>query len=397
MSFKTTIPKGVWALGFVSMFMDISSEIIHGLLPVFLVTVIGASVTTVGFIEGIGEATALITRVFSGAISDWLGKRKALVVAGYLLGTLTKPLFAIANTAALVFTARSLDRFGKGLRGAPRDALIADLTPANARGAAYGLRQSLDSAGAFIGPLLAIVLMAAMANDFRGVFWLAIIPGLIAVTVLIFFVKEPEKCPGESTPKPKQRVISFSQVSNLGIEYWTVVAVGVVFTLARFSEAFLILRAQNLGMSPQWIPSILMIMSLFFALGAYPAGHLSDRVGRTIILSIGLVFLIAADLVLALANNLYLVIVGASLWGLHMAFTQGLFSALIADTSGEKVKGTAFGIFGLATGIAVLMASVIAGWLWDQYGAPVTFITGAAFSLVTFLGLLKINNSKIIK
>lgn len=381
---KPAIPRGVWALGLVSLFMDISSEIIHGLLPVFLVTVIGANVATVGFIEGLGEAVALIVRVFSGALSDRLSQRKPLIMAGYLLGTLSKPLFALAHGTGLVITARVSDRIGKGLRGAPRDALIADLTPAAIRGAAYGLRQTLDSLGAFIGPLLGIALMFALDNAYRSVFWLALVPGFISVSILILFVREaPRHQPAQDT-----RRLLFKEIQDLPKKFWFVLATGVVFTLARFSEAFLLLRAEKLGLAPHWVPGILLIMSLFYALTAYPAGHLSDRVGRISLLCVGLVFLICADIVLALATQVSWVIAGASLWGVHMGFTQGLFSALVADTATAELRGTAFGVFGLATGLAILFASVFAGWLWDLHGPRSTFLAGVGFSTITLIALL---------
>jgi len=381
---KPVIPGGVWALGMVSLFMDISSEVIHGLLPVFLVTVIGANVATVGFIEGLGEAVALIVRVFSGTLSDRLQHRKPLLVAGYLLGTLSKPLFALAHGVGLVVTARVSDRIGKGLRGAPRDALIADLTPTAIRGAAYGLRQTLDSLGAFIGPLLGIVLMFALNNAYRSVFWLALIPGFIAVSILILFVREP----AQHQASQRRRRLLFSEIKTLAKPFWVVLAIGVVFTLARFSEAFLLLRAEKLGLAPHWVPGILLVMSLFYALTAYPAGYLSDRIGRIRLLLIGLVFLICADMILALANHVSWVVAGAGLWGVHMGFTQGLFSALVADTASANMRGTAFGIFGLATGIAILIASVFAGWLWDLLGPRATFFAGVVFAALTFAALL---------
>jgi len=381
---KPAIPGGVWALGLVSLFMDVSSEVIHGLLPVFLVTVIGANVATVGFIEGLGEAIALIVRVFSGALSDRMQQRKPLIVAGYLLGTLSKPLFALAHGVGLVITARSADRIGKGLRGAPRDALVADITPASIRGAAYGLRQTLDALGAFIGPLLGIVLMFALNNAYRTVFWLALIPGFISVSILILFVREPAR----HRALPNKSRLLFSEIQSLSRTFWVVLAIGVVFTMARFSEAFLLLRAEKLGLAPHWIPGILLIMSLFYALTAYPAGHLSDRVGRISLLCIGLLFLISADVILALATQVTWVVLGAALWGVHMGFTQGLFAALIADTATPDLRGTAFGVFGLATGVAILFASVFAGWLWDLHGPRATFLAGVGFSTVTLFALL---------
>jgi len=376
------LPKTIWALGFVSLFMDISSEIIHSLLPLFMVSVLGASLTTVGFIEGLGEGLALIVRVFSGTLSDKLGKRKFLLVMGYSMGTLSKPLFALAQGAGLVATARSLDRIGKGLRGAPRDALVADLTPEDQRGAAYGLRQSLDSIGAFVGPMAAIVLMMLLANDFRSVFWLAVIPGAIAVTLLITVIKEPAK-PASASNKDH---LSATDVPALGSVYWLVLTVGMVFTLARFSEAFLLVRAQDVGLAAQWIPGILALLSLFYALGAYPAGKLSDRIGRGRLLNAGLLLLLLSHITLATATHYVHVAIGAALWGLHMAFTQGIFAALIADITGHQRRGTAFGLFGLASGIAVLLASVIAGLLWDQFGAAATFYAGALFTLLTLAG-----------
>lgn len=367
----------------VSLFMDISSEIIHGLLPVFLVTVIGANVETVGFIEGLGEAVALIVRVFSGAISDRLPRRKPLIFAGYLLGTLSKPLFALAQGTGMVIGARVSDRIGKGIRGAPRDALIADLAPSSIRGAAYGLRQTLDSLGAFIGPLLGIILMFVLDNAYRSVFWLALIPGVISVTIIVLFIREPAK----HTSHKNARRLLFSEIHTLSPAFWSVLIIGVVFTFARFSEAFLLLRAEKLGLAPHWVPGILLIMSLFYALTAYPVGRLSDRTGRISLLSIGLVFLILADLLLAFARDVEWVVIGAAIWGIHMGFTQGLFAALVADSSSATRRGTAFGIYGLATGLAILFASVFAGWLWDIRGPRATFLAGALFALVSLLAL----------
>ncbi|WP_455365367.1 MFS transporter [Kaarinaea lacus] len=393
MTTHTPLPKAIWVLGFVSLFMDISSEIIHSLLPLFLVSVLGASLTTVGFIEGLGEGLALIVRVLSGSLSDKLGKRKFLLVAGYLMGTLSKPLFALAQNAGLVAGARALDRIGKGLRGAPRDALVADLTPQQQRGAAYGLRQSLDSVGAFIGPVVAIVLMILLAGDFRLVFWLAVIPGAVSVLILIAFVKEPAS-PLTSTAKSH---LSTTDISSLDRAYWLIVTIGMVFTLARFSEAFLLLRAQDVGLEVQWVPGMLALLSLFYALGAYPAGKLSDRIGRSRLLHVGLLLLLLSHITLATANDFFQVAAGVALWGLHMAFTQGIFAALISDVSAQRRRGTAFGLFGLASGLAVLLASVIAGILWDHYGPSATFFAGALFTLLTYIGFMIVRLKHVVR
>jgi MFS family permease len=374
------MPRGVWALGLVSLFMDISSEMIHGLLPVFLTTTLGASTEMVGLIEGVGEATASISKLFSGWLSDRLGKRKALTIIGYGLGALSKPFFAVAPTASFVLGARFSDRIGKGIRGAPRDAMVGDMVPAGRRGAAYGLRQALDTVGAFAGPLIAIALMAILHNNFRLIFWLAVIPGLISVLVLVFGVREPPHHRNAA-----RAPLKLSALKSIGRTYWIVVGVGAVLTLARFSEAFLILRAQNAGLSLALAPLVLVVMNIVYALSSYPLGALSDRIDRKAILALGFATLIIADIVLAAAPNLTIVMIGVALWGLHMGMTQGLLSALVADEAPTDIRATAFGVFNFASGIALLLASLIAGILWEQIGPSATFIAGAA---LTGLGLL---------
>ena len=361
-------------LGFVSLFMDVSSELIHGLLPVFMVSSLGASALAVGIVEGIAESTALIVKVFSGVLSDYLGKRKALAVIGYGLGALSKPLFALALTVNWVLAARFIDRIGKGIRGAPRDALIADLAPPEIRGAAYGLRQSLDTVGAFLGPLLGVALMLYWAGDFRTVFWYALIPAVIAVSLLAIGVQEPGASAGERRPSAP---IGWRTLAEMGSAYWFVVAAGGAFTLARFSEAFLILRAQQQGLPDSYAPLVLVVMNLVYALAAYPLGKLADRVSHLGLLAAGLAVLIAADLVLAQAQGLAAVGVGVALWGLHLGMTQGLLATMVADAAPAHLRGTAFGFFNLASGGAMLAASVLAGLLWDRLGPGVTFYAGA--------------------
>jgi MFS family permease len=377
------LPRSVWALGLTSLLMDTSSELIHGLLPVFLVVTLGASATALGVIEGIAEATAQITRVFSGWLSDALGRRKALTVAGYGLAAVTKPLFPLANTIGLVLLARFLDRIGKGIRGAPRDALVADLTPADKRGAAFGLRQSLDTVGATLGPAAAIGLMYLFNDDIRTVLWFAVIPAVLAVAVLVFGVKEPGR-KQRATRAPLQA----SEIGALGAAYWLVVVAGAIFTLARFSEAFLVIRAMDGGLALAWAPAVIAVMSLVYAASAYPAGRLQDRIGARPLLLLGLCALIAADLVLAAGSSLPAIFIGIGLWGLHMGLTQGVLAALIAATAPERLRGTAFGLFGLITGLAALIASVLAGLLWDRIGAGATFLAGAAFAATALIAFL---------
>lgn len=378
------LPRGIWALGLVSMFMDISSEMIHSLLPVFLVGTLGASTTLVGVIEGIAEATASITKVFSGWLSDRLAKRKLLTVIGYGLGALTKPIFPLAATPFEVLGARFVDRIGKGIRGAPRDALVADITPKELRGAAYGLRQALDTTGAFAGPLIALGLMLLLAGNMRAVFWWALLPGAIAVACLVFGVEEPAHLAQEKPKAP----IRIADVRHIGAAYWSVVVIGGVFTMARFSEAFLVLRAQDVGLPIALVPLVLVVMNAVYALVAAPAGHFSDRMDRRGILAAGLAVLIAADLVLGLWNTVAGALIGAALWGLHMGLTQGLLSALIADFAPPALRGTAFGVFNLVSGVVLLAASTLAGVLWQHFGARVTFIAGAGFAALAVLGFL---------
>ena len=380
---STRLPAGIWMLGFVSLLADISSEMVHSLLPLFMVSALGASAVMVGLVEGVGEATAMVVKVFSGVLSDYVGRRKPLAVAGYLISACSKPLFAIAQTTGMVLAARVADRVGKGVRGAPRDALVADIAPPHLRGAAFGLRQSLDTVGAFIGPLVAVALMIAWSNDFRAVFWVAVIPGMLSVALLVVGVREPVRQAGVNRVNPLRR----DNLRQLDRAYWWVVAVGAVFTLARFSEAFLVLRAQQSGIRLAWVPLAMVAMSLVYSLSAYPFGKLADRVSHRALLVWGLLVLIAADLVLASSSHWLGVLLGVSLWGLHMGMTQGLLATMVADAAPDHLRGTAFGFFNLMSGSALLVASVVAGLLWDGWGAPATFMTGAAFCVLTLLGL----------
>ena len=379
------LPPAIWVLGLVSLLMDISSEMIHSLLPLFMVGTLGASALVVGLIEGLAEATALIVKVFSGVLSDWWGKRKGLAVAGYALGALTKPLFALAPGTGLVLAARLIDRVGKGVRGAPRDALVADLAPPAMRGAAFGLRQSLDTVGAFLGPLLAVGLMLLWANDFRAVFWVAVVPGLLAVVLLVLGVREPEQpAGGVRRGNPIRR----ENLRRLGGDYWWVVGLGAVFTLARFSEAFLVLRAEQSGVPLALVPLVMVAMNGVYAASAYPFGRLADRMNHRTLLALGLGVLIAADLVLASGTHWGTLLAGVALWGVHMGLTQGLLATMVADTAPADLRGTAFGFFNLVSGVAMLLASVLAGLLWDGLGAAFTFYAGAAFCALALAGLL---------
>lgn len=376
---RMAIPRTVWVLGIVSLFMDLSSELIHALLPIFLVTTMGMSVTALGALEGAAEATAMIVKIFSGPLSDWLGKRKGLLLLGYGLAAFTKPLFPLASTPAVVATARLLDRAGKGIRGAPRDALVADVAPPEIRGACFGLRQSMDTIGAFAGPLLAIALMLAFADHIRTVLWFAVVPAFVAIVVILAGIREPEHA---QVARGFRAPLHGRVLRDFPARYWFVVAIGASFTLARFSEAFLVLRAQQTGLDVAWIPGVMVVMSLAYSLSAYPVGKLSDRLDRRILLVWGIVLLIAADLLLGAGTSTKTVFAGVAVWGLHMGFTQGILAAMVAEVAPGSLRGTAFGVSNLASGICMLFASVIAGWLWDHHGASTTFFTGAALAVV---------------
>lgn len=377
------IPKGVWVLGGVSLLMDVSSEMIHSLLPLFMATTLGASVIIIGLIEGLAEATALIIKVFSGVLSDYLGKRKGLAMLGYGLGALSKPLFAMAGSSGMVLSARMIDRVGKGIRGAPRDALVADVTPSEIRGAAYGLRQSLDTIGAFLGPLLAVGLMLLWNNDFHTIFWIAVIPGVLSIALLWFGLSEPKTPVTDKRTNPLRR----ENLKKLSPAYWWVVGLGALFTLARFSEAFLVLRAYQMDIPLFAIPLVMVAMNLVYSLSAYPFGKMSDSMNHSRMLQAGLLVLIAADITLALSHHWSTLLIGVGLWGIHMGMTQGLLAAMIAHTAPAELRGTAFGMFNLISGIALLLASTGAGILWETMGAASTFYAGAVICAIVLAGM----------
>ena len=362
--------------------MDTSSEMIHALLPLYMVDALGASMLAVGFIEGTAEAIALIVKVFSGYASDVFRRRKPLVVLGYGLGALSKFAFPLASSLGLAVAGRFADRVGKGIRGAPRDALVADLAPADVRGAAFGLRQALDSVGAIAGPLSAVILIAAFAGHFRSVFWIAVLPALACVALLVFGVKEPEAAQDGAAKR-----VSWKDARRLDARFYAVTAIAAVFTLARFSEAFLVLRAQDVGMGVRGAPWVMVAMSIVYAALAYPAGRLADRGHAKALLFAGLAALVASDVVLALAAGAAGAIGGAALWGLHMALTQGLLAALVAATAPAQLRGTAFGVFNLASGVALLGASALAGFLWQSLGPSATFFASAALTIAATVGL----------
>lgn len=382
---RPAIPRTIWALGFVSLFTDMGSEMVHSLLPVLLAGSLGASALVIGLIEGAAEALVLVAKVFSGYLSDAIGRRKPLVLLGYGMAAAVKPLFPLADSVATVATARLLDRFGKGIRGAPRDALVGDLAPADIRGACFGLRQSMDSVGAVLGPLIAIALMWWFADDIRTVLWFAVIPGVVAVLLLL---KVPEPRDGEH--RPARLPLSREGLTRLGSAFWHLAALGMLIALARFSEAFLVLRASDRGLPLTAIPLVLVVMSVVYTLTAYPAGRLSDFMSRPRLLAIGMGVLAVADVALALADGYGLLFAGIALWGLHLGLTQGILASLIADVAPAAYRGTAFGVFNLLSGAGLLVASGLAGWLWDRHGPPAAFWMGTLVAALAAMATLSL-------
>ena len=325
--------------------------------------------------------------MFSGALSDWLGRRKLLVAIGYGLAAFTKPVFPLASTLGWVVAARFVDRVGKGIRGAPRDALIADLAPAELRGASFGLRQSLDTTGAFLGPVLAIALMWLTADDIPRVFWFAVVPGLAAFALVLFGVHD---APRDRDSRRARSPLSRAELARLPPLYWGVVVIAAVFTLTRFSEAFLVLRAQELGLGLVLIPLVLVVLNVVYALSSYPVGVLADRFDHGSLLALGVLVLVLSDLALAFVGGLAGLALGVALWGLHMGMTQGLLAAMVADAAPTDLRGTAYGMFNLVSGLALLVASVVAGGLWDAFGSRATFLAGAGFAIVSLLALVPV-------
>ena len=376
MKFPRNLPRNVWVLGFVSLLTDISSEMIHSILPLFLVSSLGASVATVGLIEGIAEATASVLKVFSGALSDYWGQRKGLAIAGYGLSTLVKPLFAIATSPAWVLLARFSDRVGKGIRVAPRDALVADVTAPSQRGAAYGLRQSLDTIGAFLGPLIAFIVLSVSAQNFRLVFWIAVLPGVLAVALLALGIQEPK------TPvQAKQNPLRWSALKSLNRGYWRLVGVALLFSLGNSSDAFLLLQAQHIGIADSLVPLSLVVMNVAYSLSAYPIGLLSDRIDRIKLLIGGFSLYAAVYLGFGFAQAPWQIWGLFALYGLHLGMSQGILLAIIANTIPNTLRGTAFGLINLVTGAALLPASLLAGFLWQNVSPQATFIAGSLFAI----------------
>lgn len=374
------IPATVWMLGLVSLLMDVSSEMVQSLLPLYLATGLGASALAIGLVEGLSGAIAAGTKFLSGLVADWTRRAKPLAVLGYGLAALSRPIFPLAGTVDQILLAKAADRIGKGIRAAPRDALVAAASPPAIRGASFGLRKSLDTVGGFLGPMVAVAAMILMAGNIAAVFWLAAVPAALAVLVLIFGVHEPA---GDRAAKPD--AFRLGQALRLNRAVWAVIGLAGLIMLARFSEAFVLLKSLEAGFAPTWVPLAMVVMHAVYGLAAYPVGRLSDRIGTAGLLLWSLGFLVMAHLILAFAGSPGAYLLGTVFWGLHMGFSQGLLGAMIAGATPDRLRGTAFGTFNLVTGAVVLVGNTAAGWFWQGMGSDMPFLVGAVLSLLAML------------
>ncbi|MBI5682857.1 MAG: MFS transporter [Deltaproteobacteria bacterium] len=366
--------------------MDISSEMIYPLVPLFLATILGTTKTTIGIIEGVAESTASILKVFSGYLSDKLGRRKLLMGLGYGVSVLSRPIMGLSVSWSQVLAARFIDRLGKGIRTAPRDAIIADSVETNNLGKAFGFHRAMDTVGAVIGPAIAFFLLLIFSNNFRLIFWLSMIPGLIAVALIIFFITEKRKSRDELAKLPKLTIKDFD--GNFR-HYMIVIA---LFSIGNTSDAFLILRAENLGVDKEYIPVVYLLFNLVYSMSSMPLGILADKIGfrKTIILSF--ILYAAVYLGFGLADSAYHVLFLFCIYGVFKGMSEGTQRAYLATLSPPERKATAFGIYHMVVGFALLPASIIGGFLWDRIGPHATFFYGALtgiLSAVLFIVLIR--------
>jgi MFS family permease len=379
------LSPNVAALGFVSLLTAISSAMIYGLLPVFLVKVLGVNVASVGLIEGMAESANSLIKIVSGTASDRIGRRMPLVIFGYTLSAVVKTLFPLAGAASTVLAARVLDRLGKGIRDAPRDAFLTDMTAPGLRGTSFGLRLALAIAGFVFGPFFAVGLMRLSGDDFRLVFWIALIPAFLSIIVLILAVKE---MPFNHQPGGRGLRFQRGDLNALPVAFWWAIVIASLLSLARFSPAFLVLKAHATGVDAAYVPMILGLMYFVYSVTAYPFGVLADRFDRRLQLGIGTLILVGADAVLAHAQTIWGAAFGAALWGLQMGVTQPVIGAIVADAAPERLRGAAFGIYDLTIGLAAFAASSGAGILWSISGPGTAFGVSASIASGVALMLL---------
>ena len=374
--------RNVFIAGLVSFFMDVSSEMIYPLVPLFLSNVLGVNKSIIGLIEGIAESTASLLKVFSGWFSDRIGNRKWLMAAGYSISTLSRPIVSLATGWQHILGSRFMDRFGKGIRTAPRDAIIAESSEKTHLGRAFGLHRSMDTMGAVVGPALAFLLLGLFSNNYRMVFWLSIIPGTIAVLLIIFFITEKKKVSLPHSDRPKLTLKHF----DWRFKFFVVIA--AVFAIGNSSDVFLILRAQQVGVPIVMIPVVYLLFNLVYSLSSIPAGIAADRFGKKRVILLGFILFAILYYGFAIAKDTTAIWVLFGFYGLFMGLTEGIQKAFLATIIPPDFKATAFGVYNSAVGIAMFPASLIGGWLWDHVSPSATFYFGsitAGLSAILFI------------
>lgn len=386
---RRSIPGVIFAIGLVQFLINISSVMIFSLSAVYLKSILGVPTGWIGFLEGAVEASAHATKLFSGIISDYLRRRKAVMVVGYVLVTLTRPILAISESFVAVFVARFFDRFGNGIQSTPRDALVGDIAPKEIKGECFGLRQSLGTAGSFTGGVVGILAMIWTADNFHHVFWIATIPAVLALIILVIAVKEPKPIPlleeerDVNLEKPKRHPIRLSDLKRLGKDYWILMGIVGAFMLARPTEAFMSLHAhETFGLLDRYLPAILLTYNFTYSLSSYPVGRLADRMNRYQLLQVGFGALILADLLLAFAPNIYIMFLGVAVWGIQMGISQSIFLTLVDHIVPQDLRGTAFGFFYLISALALIVAGTAAGNIAQHFGN-----VGTAFLASSGVGL----------
>lgn len=358
--------------------MKISSVIVFTLSPLFMTQVLGASIFAVGILEGILEVITLLARIFSGIISDYIHKRKSIIVVGYIFALISRPFLALATRMEDVFLGRAFDRIGNGLDATPRDALVGDLAPPQIKGACYGLRESLSRAGSFAGALLVMALLWLTEGNFSLVFWIGSIPTVLALMVLVIFVKDsPNQQAQHKKPTHKFKL---KDLKKLPLPFWLILLLSGLFMLSNFSGAFLILRAEQTGLDLHLTSLVMIIQNLATAGTAYPVGYLSDKMGRRSMMGVGIVLIVCSDLLLAWGGSLYTILGGVLLWGAEIGITQSILAVFLADTCPQDLRGTGFGLFHFINGCCLLLANVFAGWIWHDVNPSAMFLASAVMA-----------------
>ncbi len=386
---KESIPGTIWAIGISSLLINMATAVVFSGSALYMKTVLGIAVSTIGTLEAIVEAIAYAIRIFSGILSDYMKRRKSLMLIGFILLTIAKPILAFSTNIIQIFTARTLDRLGNGIQASPREALVGDIAPKKSKGACYGLRHSLSVIGSTLGGLFGILVMKSTNNDFQLMFLLATIPAIFAVFVIIFFVREKRNNNIEENQQSNsKKFIRLSDLPKLGIKFWILMMTVGILMLGRFSEIFISLNAcDNFGLNVAYGTAITVVYNLTSTLSGYPVGLLSDKINRTNLLLIGIIILFLSHTTIFLAGNLLTIFIGTFLWGIQIGITQSIISTLVSDYVPKELRGTGFGVYYLITSISTASASVIAGFLSQHNSGneSIAFLYGAITTTIAIL------------